>query len=83
MAKDAVDTFCHSLTSEIRQLSEREKCLIKHEINNVIFKFQMAKFHSQSSTPFSSPVQGYSGNILSGSQSFQMDQGHGYMYNNQ
>ena len=83
IAKDAVDTFCDSLASELRQFPERERCLIKHEINYVIFKFQMAKFHSQSSTPFSSPVQGYSGNVKSGSQSFQIDQGYGYMYNNQ
>eukprot|EP00112_Aurelia_sp_Birch-Aquarium-sp1_P009320 Seg2053.12 transcript_id=Seg2053.12/GoldUCD/mRNA.D3Y31 product="hypothetical protein" protein_id=Seg2053.12/GoldUCD/D3Y31 len=82
-AKDAVDTFCDSLASELRQFSERERCIIKHEINNVILKFQMAKFQSQSSTPFSSPVQGFSGNIQSGGQSFQMDQGHGYMYQNQ
>ena len=83
MAKDAVDTFCDSLASELRHFSEQERCLVKHEINNIIFKFQMAKFHSQSSTPFSSPVQGYPGNIQSGSQAFQVDQGHGYMYNSQ
>ena len=33
------------LASELSQFREDEKCLIKHEIRNVIFKYQMARMH--------------------------------------
>ena len=48
-AKDPEDLFCGSLAAELRQLSERDRCMAKHEISNIIFKYQLAKF-SPSST---------------------------------
>lgn len=46
-SEDAEDTFCASLASELRQFSQEERCLIKHEINNIIFRYQMSKFRPQ------------------------------------
>ena len=43
-SEDAEDAFCASLASELSQFSQEERCLIKHEINNTVFRYQMAKF---------------------------------------
>ena len=71
--KDSMDTFCEALAMEIRQFDEQERCIIKHEINNVILKHQMTKFNPQPS--YLSPSSSYT--------SFQTSQGNDYAYNGQ
>ena len=79
-SKDSVDAFCESLALEIKQFNEQERCLIKHEINNIIFKHQMNKFNLQAG--FSSPPSSYSGRVTQlPNQSFQMSQFNDYAYN--
>ena len=41
---DAEETYFTNLACELRRFTEEEKCLIKHEINNVMFKYQMRKY---------------------------------------
>ena len=43
--QDAEETYCINLACELRKFTEEEKCLIKHEINNVMFKYQMRRFN--------------------------------------
>ena len=35
--------YAQSLAAELRNFGEVERCMIKHEINNIIFKYQMNK----------------------------------------
>ena len=44
--KDIEYLFVQAAAADIRTLSETERCMIKHEINNSIFKHQMKKFRS-------------------------------------
>ena len=67
---DAEETYCANLACELRTFSEEEKCLIKHEINNVIFKYQVRKFNSLAPS-FSSQISRVPG------QTFH--QGHPYL----
>lgn len=39
---DGEDLFCKALAEDIKQLPSREKFMAKHEIRNVLFKYQMA-----------------------------------------
>ena len=41
---DPEDLFCQSIASELRQFAPKDRYMIKHEINEVLFKYQMAKF---------------------------------------
>lgn len=41
------ELFCLSIAAELRQLPPREQCMIKYEIQEVLFKYQMAKFCSR------------------------------------
>ena len=40
--EDGEDLFCKALAEDIKQLPIREKVMAKHEIRNVLFKYQMA-----------------------------------------
>ena len=58
--EDAEDTYCTNLACELRKFSEEEKCMIKHEMNNILFKYQMNKFSSHAPR-FSRPVHEMAG----------------------
>ena len=39
----------HSIAAEIHNFGEVKRCMVKHEITNIIFKYQMNKYASSSS----------------------------------
>ena len=41
---DGIDIYVRSLTADLRKLSERDYFMVKHEIQGVPFKYQMARF---------------------------------------
>ncbi len=41
---DAEDCFAKSIAHDLRGLGQREKCMAKNEIRNIIFKYQMSTF---------------------------------------
>ena len=47
--KDKKYLYAQSIAAETRNFEEVERCMIKHEINNIIFKYQMNKYASSSS----------------------------------
>ena len=44
--KDSEYLFSQAIAADIRAFSEAERCMIKHEINNIIFKYQINKFRN-------------------------------------
>lgn len=54
---DAEDLYCKSLAIELRKFSERERYVIKHEFNEILFKHNMNRLQSQSTQ--SHPPQHY------------------------
>ena len=44
---DSVDLFARSLASDLKNLKERDLHMAKHEIRNIVFKYQMAQFDRQ------------------------------------
>ena len=44
--KDMEYLYGQSIAAEIRNFGEAKRCIIKHEINNIIFKYQMNKYVS-------------------------------------
>ena len=38
---DSDDSFMTSMTDDLRQLSQLEKCFVKNEIKNIIFRYQI------------------------------------------
>ena len=38
---DSDDSFMTSMTDDLRQLSQLEKCFVKNEIKNMIFRYQI------------------------------------------
>ena len=60
---DSIDLFVRSLGADLRALNQREFFMAKHEIQNVVFKYQMARFGRD---PLCSPPS--AGNFSSGSQ---------------
>ena len=47
--KDKEYLYGQSIAAEIRNFGELERCMIKHKINNIIFKYQMNNYASSSS----------------------------------
>ena len=47
--KDKEYLYRQSISAEIRNFGEVQMCMIKHEINNIILKYQMNKYISSSS----------------------------------
>ena len=41
---DGIDMYVRSLAADLRKLSERDYFMVKHEIQGVLFKYQMARF---------------------------------------
>ena len=41
---DGIDMYVRSLAADLRKLSERDYFMVKHEIQGVLFKYQMAQF---------------------------------------
>ena len=58
--QDAEETYCTNLACELRKVTEEDKCLIKHEINNIMFTYQMRKFTSHTPS-FSGQITRVSG----------------------
>ena len=44
--KDKEYLYKQSIAAKIRNFGEEERCMIKYEINNIIFKYQMNKYAS-------------------------------------
>ena len=52
---DGVDLYVRSLAVDLRKLSEHDYLMAKHEIQGVVFKYQMAQFDQQRALPFIEP----------------------------
>ena len=48
--QDDVDVYVKSLAADLRQFQQREYFMAKHEIQCIIFKYQMAKYHQSTPT---------------------------------
>ena len=48
--QDDVDVYVKSLAADLRQFQKREYFMAKHEIQCIIFKYQMAKYHQSTPT---------------------------------
>ena len=44
--EDAEDLYGKSIDMELRKFSERERYIIKHEFNEILFRYTMKKFQS-------------------------------------
>ena len=44
--KDSEDLFASSIAMEIRKMPDQIKCMVKNEINQVLFKYQMLMFNN-------------------------------------
>ena len=44
--KDSIDFFVMSLASDIKKLPERLQCMVKNEIGQVVFKYQMMMWNN-------------------------------------
>ena len=47
--KDNEYLYGHPIDAKIHNFGEVERCMIKHEINNIVFKYEMNKYVSASS----------------------------------
>lgn len=45
--EDPEDLYGRSIAIELRKFDERERYMIKHEINEILFKYTMSRFHEQ------------------------------------
>ena len=41
---DGIDMYARPLAADLRKLSERDYFMVKHEIQGILFKYQMARF---------------------------------------
>ena len=48
---DTDDLFCKTLTVDLRSLTEHSNCLAKHEIRNILFKYQMEELKKKQQRP--------------------------------
>ena len=58
-SQDPEYLYAQSLAAELRNFGEVERCMIKHEINNIIFKYQMNKYRDLSSSNTSTTFTDY------------------------
>ena len=64
--KDDVDFFCLSIASEIRDFTPRERYMIKHDIREILCKYQMGKLNETPAChPYNAGMPG-SWNFLAG-----------------
>ena len=66
---DCEDLFASSIAAEIRKLPERLRCIAKHEINQVLFKYQIMMFpEDDSARPVVVLSDDFKSNTSSGDQ---------------
>ena len=42
--ENPVEAYCLSVASDLKMFNQMEQCMIKKEINDIIFKYQVSKF---------------------------------------
>ena len=48
--------YGQAVAASIRQLGDMEKCMIKHEINNILLKYQMSMYKTQNTASTSQRI---------------------------
>ena len=48
--------YCQTVAASLRKLRDMEKCMIKHEINNILFKYQISLYKAQNTSSTSQKI---------------------------